>query len=189
MTHKKEIVITGAGVVSPIGIGQEAFWASLCRRPQRRARVGYFCRSRPDSLWRRSHRFRSQGLRSPTQKPQGDEPRHSIGLCRGRPCLHRSPASRARNRSRTAGHRLWRRHDPLRTCTSWCRPIAVALSTADSISTVGARRRWPKSSRFGCSSICPTCPPATSASPKTPAGRTIRSPWATFPACRRRPRR
>ncbi|MGA2798493.1 MAG: beta-ketoacyl synthase N-terminal-like domain-containing protein, partial [Thermoguttaceae bacterium] len=30
MTHKREIVITGAGVVSPIGIGQEAFWASLC---------------------------------------------------------------------------------------------------------------------------------------------------------------
>jgi 3-oxoacyl-[acyl-carrier-protein] synthase II len=29
MTHKKEIVITGAGVVSPIGIGQDAFWASL----------------------------------------------------------------------------------------------------------------------------------------------------------------
>jgi len=30
MAHKKDIVITGAGVVSPIGIGQEAFWASLC---------------------------------------------------------------------------------------------------------------------------------------------------------------
>jgi 3-oxoacyl-[acyl-carrier-protein] synthase II len=30
MTHKKDIVITGAGVVSPIGIGQEAFWASMC---------------------------------------------------------------------------------------------------------------------------------------------------------------
>ncbi len=30
MTHKKEIVITGAGVISPIGISQEAFWASLC---------------------------------------------------------------------------------------------------------------------------------------------------------------
>ncbi|MGD0653553.1 MAG: beta-ketoacyl-[acyl-carrier-protein] synthase family protein [Thermoguttaceae bacterium] len=30
MTHKKEVVITGAGVVSPIGIGHEAFWASLC---------------------------------------------------------------------------------------------------------------------------------------------------------------
>ncbi len=29
MSLKKEIVITGAGVVSPIGIGQEAFWASL----------------------------------------------------------------------------------------------------------------------------------------------------------------
>ena len=30
MSHKKDILITGAGVVSPIGIGQEAFWASLC---------------------------------------------------------------------------------------------------------------------------------------------------------------
>jgi 3-oxoacyl-[acyl-carrier-protein] synthase II len=30
MTHKKDIVITGVGVVSPIGIGQAAFWASLC---------------------------------------------------------------------------------------------------------------------------------------------------------------
>jgi 3-oxoacyl-[acyl-carrier-protein] synthase II len=30
MSHKKDIVITGAGVVSPIGIGQEAFWTSLC---------------------------------------------------------------------------------------------------------------------------------------------------------------
>jgi 3-oxoacyl-[acyl-carrier-protein] synthase II len=30
MMHKKDVVITGAGVVSPIGIGHEAFWASLC---------------------------------------------------------------------------------------------------------------------------------------------------------------
>ncbi len=30
MALKKNIVITGVGVVSPIGIGQEAFWASLC---------------------------------------------------------------------------------------------------------------------------------------------------------------
>jgi 3-oxoacyl-[acyl-carrier-protein] synthase II len=30
MAAKREIVITGAGVVSPIGIGNEAFWASLC---------------------------------------------------------------------------------------------------------------------------------------------------------------
>ena len=29
MARSKEIVITGAGVVSPIGIGQEAFWTSL----------------------------------------------------------------------------------------------------------------------------------------------------------------
>jgi len=30
MAHKQDIVITGVGVVSPIGIGQEAFWTSLC---------------------------------------------------------------------------------------------------------------------------------------------------------------
>ena len=30
MAHNKDIVITGAGVVSPIGIGQQAFWKSLC---------------------------------------------------------------------------------------------------------------------------------------------------------------
>jgi 3-oxoacyl-[acyl-carrier-protein] synthase II len=31
MVGKREIVITGVGVVSPIGIGNEAFWASLCQ--------------------------------------------------------------------------------------------------------------------------------------------------------------
>ncbi|MHC4179649.1 MAG: beta-ketoacyl-[acyl-carrier-protein] synthase family protein [Planctomycetota bacterium] len=30
MAAKREIVITGVGVVSPIGIGNEAFWTSLC---------------------------------------------------------------------------------------------------------------------------------------------------------------
>jgi 3-oxoacyl-[acyl-carrier-protein] synthase II len=30
VTPKQEIVITGVGVVSPIGIGNEAFWTSLC---------------------------------------------------------------------------------------------------------------------------------------------------------------
>jgi 3-oxoacyl-(acyl-carrier-protein) synthase len=29
MTHPRDIVITGTGVVSPIGIGKEAFWQSL----------------------------------------------------------------------------------------------------------------------------------------------------------------
>jgi 3-oxoacyl-[acyl-carrier-protein] synthase II len=32
MSSSREIVITGMGVVSPIGIGVEAFWESLCRR-------------------------------------------------------------------------------------------------------------------------------------------------------------
>jgi 3-oxoacyl-[acyl-carrier-protein] synthase II len=30
MVHIRNIVITGAGVVSPIGVGQEKFWTSLC---------------------------------------------------------------------------------------------------------------------------------------------------------------
>ncbi len=31
MALKKEIIVSGVGVVSPIGVGQETFWASLCQ--------------------------------------------------------------------------------------------------------------------------------------------------------------
>src|SRR5687767_14133701 len=32
MSDSREIVITGVGIVSPIGIGKDAFWNSLCEQ-------------------------------------------------------------------------------------------------------------------------------------------------------------
>ena len=52
------------------------------------------------------------------------------------------------------------------------------------LSAAGARRFPPNCFRSGCSNICPTCRPATSASPRTPAARTTPSPWARSPPSR-----
>jgi 3-oxoacyl-[acyl-carrier-protein] synthase II len=48
MANKKDIVITGTGVISPIGIGQEAFWDSLCNGRSGVRRLNLF--SDPDLI-------------------------------------------------------------------------------------------------------------------------------------------
>ena len=45
--HHTEVVVTGLGIVSPIGIGREAFWNSLCRG---RSGVGTIERFDPTGL-------------------------------------------------------------------------------------------------------------------------------------------
>jgi 3-oxoacyl-[acyl-carrier-protein] synthase II len=40
--HHPEVVVTGIGVVSPIGIGREAFWRSLCQGQSGVGRIGLF---------------------------------------------------------------------------------------------------------------------------------------------------
>ena len=40
--RKNEVVITGVGVVSPIGIGRDRFWAALCRGQSGIGRIRMF---------------------------------------------------------------------------------------------------------------------------------------------------
>ena len=45
MTGQREVVITGMGVASPIGVGNEPFWASLCEGRSGVRSLGLFSNS------------------------------------------------------------------------------------------------------------------------------------------------
>ena len=157
-----EVVITGVGVTSPIGIGYEAMRDALAERHQRRppAEPVRFGRV-PGSHSRRDRRFRRQAIRHAPQKPEGHVARYSTGV-RRRPDGDQ-PIWRDGRRHRLGSFRrgLRRRHDSGRTRGADQRLSLLHRRRPNSTSRVGTSERWPSSTRCGCSSICPTCRPAT----------------------------
>jgi 3-oxoacyl-(acyl-carrier-protein) synthase len=178
MSQTREIVITGLGVVSPIGIGGEAFWNSLCEGRSGVRRLEVFNGSDlPPAIGADVSDF---------DPKQYVRPRKSLKVMSRDIQLAFAAADLACAQASLESHPI----DPERLGIVFgADMIACDLSEMIEISTAGANSRWPRCSRFGCSSTYPTCRPVTSALPWTPAVRTTRSPWAKCPALRRLPRR
>ena len=88
-------------------------------------------------------------------------------------------------RSGTLRRRRRGRHHVLRSRGAARFRSSNGSSRRISTFTAGRARRWASCTRCGCSSICRTCRPATSAFATMPAGRTTRSPRATCRRCSR----
>ncbi len=121
MALKRDIVITGVGVVSPIGIGKEAFWTLAVSRGAA-ACGGWPCSASP-SAPATCPRPSAARWRTSTPK-QYVRPRKSLkvmsrdiqlGFAAADMACAEAGLRRRRGRSRAVGRRLRRRHDPVRS--------------------------------------------------------------------------
>ena len=88
MTSSQDIVVTGVGVVSPIGIGREPFWTALCEGRSGIRRLPLFDDPQLPSPWRRGKQLDPKQYVRP-RKSLKVEPRYPVGLRCGRHGVHR----------------------------------------------------------------------------------------------------
>lgn len=175
----REVVISGLGVVSPIGIGIEPFWNSLAAGKSGVARSDFFPGvASPDFVGGEVKDFTDEAARKIYLK----ELRKSLkAMCReiqlGVASAMLSLKHAELNLDAVDHERLgieFGANLMLAHRTFWPpRPISAAVRVTRSRSTsrTGGRRASPGWSRCGCCDTCRTCRRVTLASPPTPAGR------------------
>ena len=175
MAPQREIVITGMGVVSPIGIGKAAFADALAAGRGGIRRLDLFEDAElPNPIGGEVVDFDAKLYVRPRKSLKVMSRDIQFGFAAAdMACVDAGLRDRPPDPERLGvmfGADLMPCELPEMAATYRGCTVGRPVSS----STAGARPRWPTSSPCGCSSICRTCRPATSASPRTRAARTTR---------------
>ena len=176
MSDKKRVVITGAGIVSPIGIGRDEFWNGIAAGKSGVSKIDLLSGSAlPGHVAGECKDFTDASAKKQYLTAQ----RKSIKvMCReiqlGVASAHLALANSELDIATIDHERLGVDFGANQMFSTPARVSSGAMKTRNSTSTAGATKVWLEWSHCGCSSTCRTCQPATSEFMPTREAPTIR---------------